>query len=147
MKIIKYLGYVIKSIGIHVDLDKVQILKEFPIPQNIHEILIFLFWQFFYQRFILRFNHKAWPLNQLTKGNGKTIFKWTPTQQQDFEKLKNKLCNAPILVLPDLCHSFEIETDTSDYALGLVITQSGHPVAFHSENFNGTVRTYSMYEK
>ena len=42
---------------------------------------------------------------------------------------------------------FEIETDASNYALGVVITESGHPVAFHFETFNDIVRRYSTYEK
>ena len=37
--------------------------------------------------------------------------------------------------------------NTSDYALGAMITQSGHPVTFNSENFNDIVRRYSTYEK
>ena len=51
------------------------------------------------------------------KGNGKIVFKWKLTQKQAFEQLKNKLCTAPVLVLLDLHHPFEIETGTSDYAL------------------------------
>ena len=132
MNNIKYLGYAIKYVCLHLDLDKVQILKDWSIHQNIHELRIFLGLANFYRQFILSFSHIAWPLNQLTKGNGKIIFKWKLTQQKDFEKLKHELCTAPVLVLPDLHHPFEIEMDTSDYALGAVITQSGHPVAFHS---------------
>ena len=45
---IKYLGYVIDSAGIHVDPEKVQILKEWPIPQNIHELISFLVLENFY---------------------------------------------------------------------------------------------------
>ena len=101
----------------------------------------------FYRRFILCFSHIAWPLNELTKGNGKTIFKWTLTQQHNFKQIKNKLCTAPELVLPNMHQPFEIEIDVSDYALITVITQSCHPVALHSENFNNTVRKYSTYEK
>ena len=86
-------------------------------------------------------------MNQLTKGNGKTIFKWTPTQQQAFEQLKNKLCTALVLVLPYLHHPFEIETGTSNYALGAVITQCGQTVAFHYKIFNGTIRRYLTYAK
>ena len=87
------------------------------------------------------------PLNQLTKGNGKIVFNWTLTQQKDFEQLEKKLCTTPVLVLPDLHQLFEIEMDASDYALGAVITQSGHPIAFHFETFSDTVRRYPMYEK
>ena len=50
-------------------------------------------------------------------------------------------------MLPDLHQPFEIETDASNYALGVVITESGHPVAFHFETFNDIVRRYSTYEK
>ena len=70
-------GYVIESAGIHVDPGKLQILKERPIPQNIHELRSFLGLENFYRQFILGFSHIAWPFNQLTKGNGKTGFKWT----------------------------------------------------------------------
>ena len=79
---IKYLGYEIDSAGIHVDPNKVQILKYWSIPQNIQELRSFLGLVNFYRWFILGFSHIAWPLNQLTKGNGKTIFKWTLTKQQ-----------------------------------------------------------------
>ena len=72
---IKYLGYVIDSAGIHVDPEKVQILKDWRIPQNIHELRSFLGLVNFYRRFIVGFSQIAWPLNQLMKGNGKTIFK------------------------------------------------------------------------
>ena len=82
MTSIKYLGYVIDSAGIHVDPEKVHILKYWPIPQKIHELIIFLGLQNIYRQFILGFIHIAWPLNQLTKGNGKIVFKWTSTQQQ-----------------------------------------------------------------
>ena len=144
---IKYLGYVIDFVGIHVNPKKVQILKDCTIPQNIHELRSFLGLANFYRRFILGFNHITWPLNQLTMRNGKTIFKWTPKQQQAFEQLKNKLCTTLVLVLPDLHQPFEIDTDALDYALDIVITHSCHPVAFHSKNFNDTVRKYFMYEK
>ena len=79
-------------------------------------------------------------MNQLTKGNGKIVFKWKPKQQQDFEQLKNKIYTAPVLVFSDLHQPFEIEIDALDYAFDVVITQSGHPVAFHSNTFSVTVR-------
>ena len=119
---IKYFGYVIDLARIHVNPEKLHMLKDWPIPQNIHELRFFHGLANFYRRFILGFSHIAWPLNQLTKGNGKTVFKWTSTQQQAFEQLKNKLGTAPVLVLPDLHRPFEIETDASNYALVAMIT-------------------------
>ena len=50
-------------------------------------------------------------------------------------------------MLPNLHQPFEIDTDASDYTLGVEITQSHHRVAFHFETFSDTVRRYSTYEK
>ena len=127
MTSIKYFGYVIDSARIHVDPKKVRILKDWAIPENIHELRSFLGLVNFYRQFILGFSHITCPSNQLSKQNGKTIFKWTSTQQQDFEQLKNKICTAPVLVLPYLHHPFEIETNAQNYALDAVITQLGQP--------------------
>ena len=81
---IKYLGFIIDSTGIHVYSEKVNILKYWPSPQNIHELRSFLGLENFHRWFILGFSHIVWPLNQLTKGNGKTVFKWTLTQYKLF---------------------------------------------------------------
>jgi hypothetical protein len=53
----------------------------------------------------------------------------------------------PINFTTDLQHPFEIETDASDYAVGAVLTQHGHPVAYHSETLSDTVRKYPTYDK
>ena len=62
-------------------------------------------------------------------------------------ELKNRLCSAPVLTLPDLQQPFEIEIDASDYAIGVVLTQQGHLVAYHNETLSDTVRKYPTYEK
>ena len=66
----------------------------------------------------------------MTKGNGKTVLKWTLTQQQAFEQLKKKTCTTLVLVLHDLHQPFEIEMDASDYSLGAMITPYYYPNAF-----------------
>ena len=68
----------------------------------------------------------------------KIVFKWTPTQQQSFERIKNKICTAPVLVLLDLHQPFEIEIDASDYALGAVITQSRFILRLSETQLEGT---------
>ena len=79
--------------------------------------------------------------------------KWENCLQMDigttkkFEQIKNKLCTAPVLVLPYLHQPFETETDTSDYALGTMITQSSHPIVFHFETSNDTVRGTQCMKK
>ena len=52
-----------------------------------------------------------------------------------------------MLTLPDLQQPFEIETDASHYVIGVVLTQQGHPVAYHSEILLDTVQKYPTYDK
>jgi hypothetical protein len=68
-------------------------------------------------------------------------------QQQDFDDLKQCLCSTPVLSLLDLQQPFEIETDASNYVVGIVLTQHGHPVAYHSETLSDDVRKYPTYNK
>ena len=51
------------------------------------------------------------------------------------------------LALPHLRQSFEIQTDASDYAMGVVLLQHGKPISFHSKMFNGAVINYPTYDK
>jgi hypothetical protein len=96
---------------------------------------------------VLGFSHIAWALSQITKGGGKVKFVWGRSQQQSFDDLKQRLCSSPVLSLPHLQHLFEIEIDASDYAVGIVLTQHGHPVAYHTEILSDFVRKYPTYDK
>jgi hypothetical protein len=96
---------------------------------------------------MLGFSHVAWPLSHITKGGSKAKFVWAESQQKSFEDLKHCLCSMPILTLPDLQQPFEIETDASDYVVGVVLTQHGHPVAYHSETLSYVIHKYPTYDK
>ena len=51
-----------------------------------------------------------------------------------FEGLKEAISTEHVLRLPDLDLPFEVQTDALDRALGGVLVQEGHPVAFESRN-------------
>ena len=71
---------------------------------------------------MLGFSHITWPLSQVRKGGAKEKLFWYESQQKAFIELKHRLCFALFLTLPDLQQPFEIETDASDYAIGVVLT-------------------------
>jgi hypothetical protein len=56
--------------------------------------------------------------------------------------LKEKISLSPVLALPNLRQPFEIQTDASNYAMGVVLLQYGKPNFFHSKKFNGAVINY-----
>ena len=73
----------------------------------------------YYNRFIEDFAKLAVPLTDLT-GKGKE-FIWGAQEAEAFLKLKQALCTAPTLVMPDFTLPFVIETDASDRAVGAVL--------------------------
>ena len=96
---------------------------------------------------MLGFSHIAWALIKVTKDSGKDNFFWFESQQKSFVKLKHRLCWTPVLSLPNPQQPFEIETDALDYVVGIVLTQLGHPMAYHSETLSYAVRKYPTYDK
>jgi hypothetical protein len=62
-------------------------------------------------------------------------------------ELKHHFCSTPVLSLPDLKQPFEIEIDSSDYVADAVVTQDGHPMAYHSETLSDAVHKYPIYDK
>jgi hypothetical protein len=96
---------------------------------------------------VLGFSHIASTLIQVTKGGGRAKFLWGKEQQRAFDDLNHRLCSALLLSLYDLQQSFEIETDASDYAVGTILTQHSHLVAYHSETLSDIVQKYPTYDK
>jgi hypothetical protein len=143
----QYLGYIIDEGVVHVDPTKIQVIRDWPAPSTLTELCNFLGLANFYSRFVLGFSHITWPLSQVAKGGAKEKFFWSESQQKSFRELKHLLCFAPVLTLPELKQPFEIETGASDYAIGAVLTQHGHPMAYHSETLSDTVWKYLTYDK
>ncbi|GJU59928.1 putative reverse transcriptase domain-containing protein [Tanacetum coccineum] len=65
----------------------------------------------------------AKPLTSLTQKNKK--YEWGAEQEEAFQTLKDNLCNAPILSLPDGIEDFVVFCDTSNQGLGCVLMQRG----------------------
>jgi hypothetical protein len=115
--------------------------------QPLTELQRFLSLAYFYRRFLLRFFHIAWALSQVTKGGGKKKIVCGMSQHQAFDDFKQRLWSTPVLSLPDLQQPFEIETNASDYAVGAVLTQHDHPLAYHSEKLSYAIHKYPTYDK
>jgi hypothetical protein len=147
MNRVQYLGYIVDEDGVHVDPYKIQVICDWPAPTTLTELQSFLGFANFYQRFVLGFSHIAWALIQVTKGGGRENFTWGKEQQREFDDLKHRLCSALVLSLPNMQQPFDIETNASDYVVGIVLTLHGHLMAYHSETLSNIVRKYPTYDK
>ena len=72
---------------------------------------------------------------------------WNEQLDKSFETLKEHVCQAPTLLLPDPSKPFSIETNASDYAIGVVLYQGSHPIAFESKKLDVAQSQYSVQEK
>ena len=97
------------------DLEKLEVIKHWPIPRNIHALRSFIGMCAYYHSFIAHFSLIAVPLHDLTKKNVRFI--WLDKQDEAFEMLKEKLISQPVLVLPNLTKSFEVQCDACVHSL------------------------------
>ena len=59
-------------------------------------------------------------------------FVWTDKQEAAFRSLKQALCSAPVLSLPEGMDDFIIYCDASNQGLGCVLMQRGKLIAYAS---------------
>ncbi|GJU46717.1 putative reverse transcriptase domain-containing protein [Tanacetum coccineum] len=96
-----------------VDPSKVESVKNWKTPESSTEIRSFLGLAGYYRRFIENFSKIAKPLTLLTQKN--KAYVWGDKQDEAFQILKEKLCNAPVLALPDGSrHDFVVYCDASN---------------------------------
>ncbi|GKC63584.1 reverse transcriptase domain-containing protein, partial [Tanacetum coccineum] len=80
------------------------------------------------RRFIENFSKIAKPLTSLTQKNQK--YEWSEKQEKAFQTLKENLCNAPILSLPDGVEDFMVYCDASNQGLGCVLMQRDKVITY-----------------
>lgn len=127
---VAYLGHVISRKGVAVDHSKVSDMLSWPVLKSIKGLRGFLGLTGYYRKFVKGYGLIAKPLTSLLQKNN---FHWNEAASQAFQTLKHAMANTPILALPDYTKEFTVETDVSDVGIGVVLTQSGKPLAYFSK--------------
>ena len=83
-------------------------------------------------------------LTSLTRKN--QGFVWGPSQQEAFERMKDKLCTTPVLAYPNFKLPFILTFDASKLAVGAVLSQvqdgAERPIAYASRQLNTAEQSY-----
>ncbi|GJQ90927.1 putative ribonuclease H-like domain-containing protein [Tanacetum coccineum] len=130
--------------GIHVDPAKIEAVKNWASPTTRTEVRQFLGLVGYYRRFIKDFSKIAKSLTELTQKNKKYI--WGENQESAFQLLKQKLCKAPILALPEKNDDFVVYYDTSHQGLGAVLMQREKVIAYASRQLKPHEENYTTHD-
>ncbi|GKE18214.1 putative reverse transcriptase domain-containing protein [Tanacetum coccineum] len=141
---VQFLGHVIDSEGIYVDPTKIESIKDWASPKTLTEIRQFLGLAGYYRRFIEGFSKIARPMTKLTQKSMK--FDWGEKAEAVFQLLKQKLCSAPILALPEGSENFVVYCDASHKGLGTVLMQKEKVIAYASRQLKVHEKNYTTHD-
>ncbi|GKD38213.1 putative reverse transcriptase domain-containing protein [Tanacetum coccineum] len=141
---VQFLGHVIDSEGIHVDPAKIESVKDWASPKTPTKIRQFLGLAGYYKRFIKGFSKIARPMAELTQKSVK--FDWGEKAEAAFQLLKQKLCSAPILALPEGSEKFMVYCDASHKGLGTILMQKENVIAYASRQLKVHEKNYTTHD-
>ncbi|GJS33111.1 putative reverse transcriptase domain-containing protein [Tanacetum coccineum] len=101
---VQFIGHVIDSEGIHMDLARIESIKDWASPKTLTEI------------------------------------------QAAFQLLKQKLCSAPILALPEGSENFVVNCNSSRKGLGAVLMQKEKVIAYASRQLKIHKKNYTTHD-
>jgi hypothetical protein len=156
---LEFCGHIVGNGTIRPLPAKIEAVQAWPRPQTVHDVRQFLGLATYYRRFIHDFSKVCVPLHELLKESDSTLRKqrfrpitWTEACESAFRKVKDLLASAPVLKQPDRDRPYVIETDASEWALGMVLMQEDddrklHPVAYDGRKLHGAELNYPVHEK
>ncbi|GJT41730.1 putative reverse transcriptase domain-containing protein [Tanacetum coccineum] len=125
---VQFFSHVVNAKGIHVDPTNIEPIKKWETSRTPTEICQFLGLAGYYQRFIKDFLKIAKPLIKLTQKAKE--FVWKEEQEEAFQALKNKLCDVPILSLPEGSENFVESLDPKVHNLRKVVKDEAHRLRY-----------------
>ncbi|GKD80195.1 putative reverse transcriptase domain-containing protein, partial [Tanacetum coccineum] len=118
---VQFLSHMVNQNGIHVDPSKIEAVKNWKAPTTPSEIRSFL-------------------------GLKNKKYEWGVEHEEAFQTLKDNLCNASILSLPDGAEDFVVYCDASNQGLGCVLMQRGKVIAYASRQLKIHKKNYTTHD-
>ena len=116
-----FLGHIISGEGVACDPEKIAAVKRWCAPKTVKQLRTFIGTVAYYKRFVKDFAEICKPLYDLTKKGAK--FVWSTECEKAFQTLKGELTSAPIMAYPQPGVRYIVDTDSSGFAIGSVLSQ------------------------
>ena len=154
---VKFLGHVVNSQGLQTDPAKIEKIKNWSKPETVAELRSFLGFCNYYRKFISNYALLSAELenalSNLDKKKSEKNIKltWSDEMSVSYEKMKDKLCNPPILAFPRQDCEYILDTDASYYGIGAVLSQmqdnEEKVIAYASRKLTKYERSYCITRK
>ena len=150
---VPFLGYLVSSTGIKPSDERIDIIRQYPLPKTVKELKRFLGLINFYRRCLPHSAEYQAKLYNFTSGNAKEnrVIEWTEDAIEAVNILKEQLSKAALLAHPDSSLPIVLMVDASDVAVGAALYQIRNnqvePLAFFSKKLNPAQRNYSTYDR
>jgi len=145
-----FLGHRLSATGVTPLRDNVQVILDFPQPEDIKSLQRFLGMINFYRRFLPGVARTLQPLTAALAGNPK-VLPWTPQMDSAFAAAKAALVGAVPLAHPCPSATLSLATDASDSHVGGVLQQKvgkdWEPLGFFSHKLSKTEQNYSTFDR
>jgi transposase InsO family protein len=125
LKKLQFLGHTISAAGIEPIAVRCEAIQKIPAPKTLTQLRSFIQTCQYYRRFVKKFALIAAPLYEFTTKVAQPFLGWLPGSKADlaFQELKDALCSAPVLKMPNYGNPYFVYVDASQQGFGAVLEQ------------------------
>ncbi|GJU26243.1 putative reverse transcriptase domain-containing protein [Tanacetum coccineum] len=141
---VQFLGHVIDSRGIHVDPAKIESIKDWASHRHLGDSVISRSCWLLSKGSIEGFSKIAKSMTKLILRRNQSLIE--RKGENAFQLIKQKLCSAPILALPEGSEDFVVYCDASHKGLGAVLMQREKVIAYASRQLKVHEKNYTTHD-
>ena len=122
---VTFMGHVLTKDGLKIDQQKIEAIKNYETKKDIKAVRRLLGMCNYLSRFIPNYSNLTTSISHLLKKD--VLYTWSGEQEEAMKTIKESLMKAPTLRFYNPNNELTLENDASEYGLGSMLTQDGHP--------------------